>query len=92
MLVDTDTDFSESEALSSLQTSGAQKQNSKKTAAVSQSEPEDASGNSVFTCNYLEFFSTSHSKLTEHQVMRIETKQAPTHSQPEVVMSDGKFC
>ncbi|KAL5285608.1 add-1 family protein [Megaselia abdita] len=56
----TDTDFSESEALSSLQISApAQK--------VCQSEPEDASG---------------------HQVMRIETKQAPKPSQPEVVLSD----
>ncbi|KAL5285602.1 add-1 family protein [Megaselia abdita] len=58
----TDTDFSESEALSSLQISApAQK--------VCQSEPEDASG---------------------HQVMRIETKQAPKPSQPEVVLSDGE--
>lgn len=47
---DTDTDFSESEALSSLQTSGAQQQTKQNTttttttAAVSQSEPEDISG------------------------------------------------
>ncbi|XP_058982169.1 protein hu-li tai shao isoform X5 [Musca domestica] len=70
----TDTDFSESEALSSLQTSGAQQQTKQNTttttttAAVSQSEPEDVS---------------------EHQVMRIETQQAPVPSQPEVVLSDA---
>lgn len=27
----------------------------------------------------------------EHQVHRIETKQAPKPSQPEVVLSDGEF-
>ncbi|XP_037806020.1 protein hu-li tai shao isoform X1 [Lucilia sericata] len=70
----TDTDFSESEALSSLQTSGAQQQTKQTTtttttttAAVSQSEPED---------------------ISEHQVMRIQTEQAPVPSQPEVVLSD----
>ncbi|XP_075166049.1 adducin 1-like protein hts isoform X1 [Haematobia irritans] len=69
----TDTDFSESEALSSLQTSGAQQQTKQNTttttttAAVSQSEPED---------------------ISEHRVMRIETQQAPVPSQPEVVLSD----
>uniref|UniRef100_A0A1I8MZN9 Class II aldolase/adducin N-terminal domain-containing protein n=1 Tax=Musca domestica TaxID=7370 RepID=A0A1I8MZN9_MUSDO len=73
----TDTDFSESEALSSLQTSGAQQQTKQNTttttttAAVSQSEPEDVS---------------------EHQVMRIETQQAPVPSQPEVVLSDEEDC
>ncbi|XP_075166052.1 adducin 1-like protein hts isoform X2 [Haematobia irritans] len=70
----TDTDFSESEALSSLQTSGAQQQTKQNTttttttAAVSQSEPED---------------------ISEHRVMRIETQQAPVPSQPEVVLSDA---
>ncbi|XP_037887202.1 protein hu-li tai shao isoform X1 [Glossina fuscipes] len=70
----TDTDFSESEALSSQQTSGAQQHikettttTTTTTAAVSQSEPEDVS---------------------EHHVMRIETQQAPIPSQPEVVLSD----
>lgn len=56
---DTDTDFSESEALSSLQTSTQPK------SPPSQSEQED-----------------------EPQVLRIETKQAPKPSQPEVVLSD----
>ena len=28
--------------------------------------------------------------ILEHVVMRIETKQAPIPSQPEVVLSDGK--
>lgn len=28
--------------------------------------------------------------IVEHVVMRIETKQAPIPSQPEVVLSDGK--
>ncbi|XP_037887203.1 protein hu-li tai shao isoform X2 [Glossina fuscipes] len=71
----TDTDFSESEALSSQQTSGAQQHikettttTTTTTAAVSQSEPEDVS---------------------EHHVMRIETQQAPIPSQPEVVLSDA---
>ncbi|XP_037806026.1 protein hu-li tai shao isoform X3 [Lucilia sericata] len=73
----TDTDFSESEALSSLQTSGAQQQTKQTTtttttttAAVSQSEPED---------------------ISEHQVMRIQTEQAPVPSQPEVVLSDASL-
>lgn len=65
----TDTDFSESEAFSSIQTSGAQQQNSLKTAIASQSDNED---------------------LSDHQVIRIETKQAPVPSQPEVVLSDGE--
>lgn len=60
----TDTDFSESEALSSLPVSGQVK--SPVMSPPSQSEPEDA----------------------EHVVMRIETKQAPKPSQPEVVLSD----
>ncbi|XP_054737478.1 uncharacterized protein LOC129243981 isoform X1 [Anastrepha obliqua] len=65
----TDTDFSESEPLSSMPISAPQqtKQLTITTAAVSQSEPEDVS---------------------EHQVMRIETQQAPVPSQPEVVLSD----
>ncbi|XP_036334293.1 uncharacterized protein LOC118744952 isoform X1 [Rhagoletis pomonella] len=65
----TDTDFSESEPLSSMPISAPQqtKQLTITTAAVSQSEPEDVS---------------------EHQVMRIETKQAPVPSQPELVLSD----
>ncbi|KAI8123587.1 Protein hu-li tai shao [Lucilia cuprina] len=74
---DTDTDFSESEALSSLQTSGAQQQTKQTTtttttttAAVSQSEPED---------------------ISEHHVMRIQTEQAPVPSQPEVVLSDASL-
>ncbi|XP_017473980.1 PREDICTED: protein hu-li tai shao isoform X2 [Rhagoletis zephyria] len=66
----TDTDFSESEPLSSMPISAPQqtKQLTITTAAVSQSEPEDVS---------------------EHQVMRIETKQAPVPSQPELVLSDA---
>ncbi|KAM7342839.1 adducin 1-like protein hts isoform 1-T4 [Cochliomyia hominivorax] len=71
----TDTDFSESEALSSLQTSGAQQQTKQTTtttttANVSQSEPED---------------------ISEHQVMRIQTEQAPVPCQPEVVLSDDSI-
>uniref|UniRef100_U5EEV1 Putative hu li tai shao n=1 Tax=Corethrella appendiculata TaxID=1370023 RepID=U5EEV1_9DIPT len=57
----TDTDFSESEALSSLQISGQVK------SPPSQSDTENA----------------------EHQVIRIETTQAPKPSQPEVVLSDA---
>ncbi|XP_054737485.1 protein hu-li tai shao isoform X2 [Anastrepha obliqua] len=68
----TDTDFSESEPLSSMPISAPQqtKQLTITTAAVSQSEPEDVS---------------------EHQVMRIETQQAPVPSQPEVVLSDAGY-
>lgn len=62
----TDTDYSESEALSSLPISGQVK--SPIMSPPSQSEPEDAA----------------------HVVMRIETKQAPKPSQPEVVLSDGE--
>lgn len=58
----TDTDFSESEALSSMQISGQVK-------SPPMSPP-------------------SHSE-SEHVVMRIETKQAPKPSQPEVVLSDA---
>ncbi|XP_018790082.1 PREDICTED: protein hu-li tai shao isoform X4 [Bactrocera latifrons] len=66
----TDTDFSESEPLSSMPISAPPqtKQITIATAAVSQSEPEDVS---------------------EHQVMRIETQQAPIPSQAEVVLSDA---
>ncbi|XP_011191611.2 uncharacterized protein LOC105217992 isoform X1 [Zeugodacus cucurbitae] len=66
----TDTDFSESEPLSSMPISAPPqtKQITIATAAVSQSEPEDVS---------------------EHQVMRIETQQAPVPSQAEVVLSDA---
>lgn len=60
-ILGTDTEFSESEALSSLQISGAPK-----------SPPP------------------VQSKVQEHQVLKIETKQAPKPSQPEVVLSDGK--
>ncbi|XP_037916923.1 protein hu-li tai shao isoform X1 [Hermetia illucens] len=63
----TDTDFSESEALSSQLTSGTQQKSSAQN-VPSQSETEDAS---------------------EPQVLRIETKQAPKPSQPEVVLSDA---
>ncbi|XP_036231588.2 protein hu-li tai shao isoform X3 [Bactrocera oleae] len=68
----TDTDFSESEPLSSMPISAPPqtKQITIATAAVSQSEPEDVS---------------------EHQVMRIETQQAPIPSQAEVVLSDATF-
>lgn len=62
----TDTDYSESEALSSLPISGQVK--SPIMSPPSQSEPEDAA----------------------HVVMRIETKQAPKPSQPEIVLSDGE--
>uniref|UniRef100_A0A6B2E9K0 Putative cytoskeletal protein adducin n=1 Tax=Phlebotomus kandelakii TaxID=1109342 RepID=A0A6B2E9K0_9DIPT len=57
----TDTDYSESEALSSLQTSGPPKSSALSPPSQSDSEP---------------------------QVLRIETKQAPKPSQPEVVLSD----
>ncbi|XP_054089509.1 protein hu-li tai shao isoform X3 [Zeugodacus cucurbitae] len=68
----TDTDFSESEPLSSMPISAPPqtKQITIATAAVSQSEPEDVS---------------------EHQVMRIETQQAPVPSQAEVVLSDATY-
>ncbi|XP_059619542.1 protein hu-li tai shao isoform X2 [Phlebotomus argentipes] len=58
----TDTDYSESEALSSLQTSGPPKSSALSPPSQSDSEP---------------------------QVLRIETKQAPKPSQPEVVLSDA---
>ena len=58
----TDTDYSESEAFSSLQISGQVK-----------SPP------------------TSPPSHSEGMVMRIETTRAPVPSQPEVVLSDGKF-
>lgn len=29
--------------------------------------------------------------FTEHRVLRIETKQVPVRSQPEVVLSDGEY-
>ncbi|XP_055591003.1 protein hu-li tai shao isoform X2 [Uranotaenia lowii] len=64
----TDTDFSESEALSSLQIS--EKTKTQPLSPPSQSEIEDTAA--------------------EHQVLRIETKQAPKPSQPEVVLSDVK--
>ncbi|XP_023032120.1 protein hu-li tai shao isoform X1 [Drosophila willistoni] len=56
----TDTDFSESEALNSMQAAGALAH-----AKHAQSEPE-----------------------TEHQVIQIQTQQAPIPSQAEVVLSD----
>ncbi|KAL7039080.1 hypothetical protein ACKWTF_009793 [Chironomus riparius] len=58
----TDTDFSESEAFSSLQISGQVK-------SPPMSPPVQSE--------------------SEHVVMRIETKQAPIPSQPEVVLSDA---
>lgn len=64
----TDTDFSESEALSSLQIS--EKNKNQPMSPPSQSEQDD--------------------NATEHQVHRIETKQIPKPSQPEVVLSDGE--
>ncbi|XP_067622048.1 protein hu-li tai shao-like [Eurosta solidaginis] len=66
----TDTDFSESEPLSSMPISAPQqtKQTTITPAAVSQSAPEEGS---------------------EHQVMRIQTPQAPIPSQHEVVLSDA---
>ncbi|XP_067619908.1 protein hu-li tai shao-like [Eurosta solidaginis] len=66
----TDTDFSESEPLSSMPISAPQqtKQTTITPAAVSQSAPEEVS---------------------EHQVMRIQTQQAPIPSQHEVVLSDA---
>ncbi|XP_034654508.1 uncharacterized protein LOC117892401 isoform X1 [Drosophila subobscura] len=57
----TDTDFSESEALNSMQAAGALAH-----AKHAQSEPE-----------------------TEHQIIQIQTQQAPIPSQAEVVLSDG---
>uniref|UniRef100_A0A1Q3FCC7 Putative cytoskeletal protein adducin n=1 Tax=Culex tarsalis TaxID=7177 RepID=A0A1Q3FCC7_CULTA len=65
----TDTDFSESEALSSLQISDKPK--NQPMSPPSQSEPETDTA-------------------AEHQVLRIETKQVPKPSQPEVVLSDGE--
>ncbi|XP_058820590.1 protein hu-li tai shao isoform X2 [Topomyia yanbarensis] len=65
----TDTDFSESEALSSLQISETKVKN-KSVCPPNPSDPEDTA--------------------TEHQVLRIETKQVPKPSQPEVVLSDGE--
>ncbi|XP_058455351.1 protein hu-li tai shao isoform X2 [Malaya genurostris] len=65
----TDTDFSESEALSSLQISETKNKN-QQICPPSNSEPEDT--------------------VADHQVLRIETKQAPKPSQPEVVLSDGE--
>uniref|UniRef100_A0A2M4CSG6 Putative cytoskeletal protein adducin n=1 Tax=Anopheles darlingi TaxID=43151 RepID=A0A2M4CSG6_ANODA len=65
-----DTDFSESEALSSLQISGPGAKGESIVSPPSQSEQEDAGA--------------------EHHVLRIETKQAPKPSQPEVVLSDGE--
>ncbi|XP_026842011.1 protein hu-li tai shao isoform X1 [Drosophila persimilis] len=56
----TDTDFSESEALNSMQAAGALAH-----AKHAQSEPE-----------------------TEHQIIQIQTQQAPIPSQAEVVLSD----
>lgn len=64
----TDTDFSESEALSSLQIS--EKNKIQPMSIPNQSEQENTA--------------------TEHQVLRIETKQVPKPSQPEVVLSDGE--
>lgn len=64
----TDTDFSESEALSSVHHSAGATLMKPTVGAISQSEPEDNS---------------------EHQVLRIETQQAPVPSQPEVVLSDA---
>ncbi|XP_055644458.1 protein hu-li tai shao isoform X2 [Toxorhynchites rutilus septentrionalis] len=63
----TDTDFSESEALSSLQIS--EKTKNQTVSPPSQSEPEDTA--------------------VEPQVLKIEMKQVPKASQPEVVLSDG---
>ncbi|XP_053693031.1 protein hu-li tai shao isoform X3 [Sabethes cyaneus] len=63
----TDTDLSESEALSSLQISETKGKNQ---GPPNQSHNEDTA--------------------TEHQVLRIETKQVPKPSQPEVVLSDGE--
>ncbi|XP_055547348.1 protein hu-li tai shao isoform X2 [Wyeomyia smithii] len=63
----TDTDLSESEALSSLQISDSK--------AKSQGPPNK---------------SHTEDTATEHQVLRIETKQVPKPSQPEVVLSDGE--
>ncbi|XP_041448937.1 protein hu-li tai shao isoform X3 [Drosophila obscura] len=57
----TDTDFSESEALNSMQAAGALAH-----AKHAQSEPE-----------------------TEHQIIQIQTQQAPIPSQAEVVLSDA---
>lgn len=64
----TDTEFSESEALSSLQI--FEKNQNQPLNPPNQSESEDTA--------------------TEHQVLRIETKQVPKPSQPEVILSDGE--
>lgn len=76
---DTDTDFSESEALSSLQISGPAK------LGDSRKEPTF-----VRDILLIENNTNNHIYFSEPQVHRIETKQAPVPSQPEVVLSDGK--
>lgn len=79
---DTDTDFSESEALSSLQISGPAKLegNRKEFTQFSNQMIRKIDHKTLIV-----FF-----LLLEPQVHRIETKQAPVPSQPEVVLSDGK--
>lgn len=74
-------------------TSGAQqqtRQTTTTTAAASQSEPEDISGDISFFVSFSKTLIYFSNCVSEHQVMRIQTEQAPVPSQPEVVLSDGK--
>lgn len=68
-IIPDDTDFSESEGLSSAQTNKRDSNLRSPTSATSETEEESRD---------------------EPRVLRIETKQAPKPSQPEVVLSDGK--
>lgn len=70
ILFSDDTDFSESEGLSSAQTNKRDSNLRSPTSATSETEEESRD---------------------EPRVLRIETKQAPKPSQPEVVLSDGKL-
>lgn len=85
---DTDTDLSESEALSSLQISGHAKND----------ESGELIRSLIVVCRcfhstdfWNEMYVTRLSTIVGTQVHRIETKTAPKPSQPEVVLSDGKY-
>lgn len=99
LFVTDDTDFSESESaqISKLNIRSP-------TSVTSETEEESRDGKSFEKINlfsiyvvptnlkYLHFLFLFY--FIEPQVLRIETKQAPRPSQPEVVLSDGKlfFC
>ncbi|KAH8413710.1 hypothetical protein KR222_004352, partial [Zaprionus bogoriensis] len=86
----TDTDFSESEALNSMQAAGAHAH-----AKHAQSEPETGRDRKkpylILFNSSLILSSSSLYPRAEHQVIQIQTQQAPIPSQAEVVLSDGKF-